>query len=214
MAQITFSDLKTKIQAYTENDGTEFVAALTDFISDAEDRLSIDLDISATKDHDDVSLNPGDPFLGKPNDAVVIRSLSLVDGTGDRHIIERRPLEFVLTYAPNRTTLAQPKYYAEWDVSDLYLAPTPDDAYTVEASFTIRIPKLSDNNTTNWYSIYVPHLLFDACMVNAEKFNKQFEDPAVQIWEASYQTNLRQARKEAIYFHHDEDSLRDKHGVS
>ena len=58
---------------------------------------------------------------------------------------------------PSGTTGA-PKYYANWDDQNIVLAPTPDQAYTVQINYIIDPPHFSSTNNT-FLSTYQDQLL-------------------------------------------------------
>ena len=75
-------------------------------------------------------------------------------------------------YWPDRTSQAQPKYYAMWDQDTIYLAPTPNSNYNIELALNKQETGLSSTNTTTWVSTNAPRVLLYACISEAYKFLK------------------------------------------
>jgi hypothetical protein len=54
-----------------------------------------------------------------------------------------KDLDFVQTYTPDASTTGQPKYYAQFDVDNFIIAPTPDANYTVDIHYLYRPASLT-----------------------------------------------------------------------
>jgi hypothetical protein len=65
-----------------------------------------------------------------------------------------RILDFVQTYTPDPTTTGEPKYYAQFDVDNFILGPTPDSGYTVDIHYFYRPASLTAGaeGGTTWLS--------------------------------------------------------------
>ncbi len=200
----TYAQLLIDIPANTENDGAEFTASLGLFIRNAEARLSRELDVPALSKHQTSAFSIGDPFLTKPATNVTLRHLTVVDAAGERHRLEQRTQEFINTFWPNRNLTDLPRYYAEWDETDVIVAPTPSAAFAVEAAYKIRIAGLSTTNESNFYAKNYEDLLFYACMREAEAFDKNWSTPALKAWEGMYVKALSTAVPDAGEFYTDE----------
>lgn len=195
----SYSGLKTDIQNWLEDDGSELQAALDTIIDLAELRLSLDLDYPAQTVHSTTTMDSGatNPYLLTiPGTVITIRHIKTTSGRN----LEQRTLEWVNEVYPDRTTTGTPVYYARWDDNTLIVAPTPASDTGLEMSYKTRIPALSDSNTTNWYTANVYQALLFACLVEAESFNKNFAAPdgdgQGQTWEQRYQQMLEKARGE------------------
>ena len=96
---------------------------------------------------------------------------------------------YINEYWPNRTSTAQPKFYAMWDQNTIYLAPTPILAYNIELALNRNETGLSVTNTTTWVSNNAPEMLLYACLVEAFKFLKNPQ--MVQMYESYYMQALQ-----------------------
>ena len=56
-----------------------------------------------------------------------------------------KDLDYVQTYNPNPATTGTPKYYAQFDVNNLLIGPTPDAAYTTTLSYFYRPASLTES---------------------------------------------------------------------
>jgi hypothetical protein len=57
--------------------------------------------------------------------------------------LEFKNLDFVQTYNSDASVTAVPKYYAQFDVGNFILAPTPDANYTVDIHYLYRPASLT-----------------------------------------------------------------------
>jgi hypothetical protein len=74
--------------------------------------------------------------------------------SGDKDFLLFKDLDFVQTYTPDATTAGQPKYYAQFDVDNFILAPTPDANYTVDIHYLYRPASITvgAEDGTTWLS--------------------------------------------------------------
>ena len=66
-------------------------------------------------------------MLSMPADLLILRSVQIIN-SDVRDFLEKRETSFISEYAPNDTVTGQPKYYANWDETNILLAPTPDSS--------------------------------------------------------------------------------------
>lgn len=194
-----YDGLKSDIQSWVEDDGSELSAALDTIIDLAELRLSQDLDLPAQTVHSTSTIDASDTnsyLVTIPGTAITVRHLKVVGGGN----LEQRTLEWVNEVFPDRTSTGTPAYYARWDDNTLIVAPTPASDTDVELSYKTRIPALTASNTTNWYTTNLYHALLYACLVEAESFNKNYAAPdgdgQGQTWEQRYQQTLQASKRE------------------
>jgi hypothetical protein len=92
-----------------------------------------------------------------------------------------------------------PKYFVPFNDNLYYVAPTPDEAYTVEVVGTYRPNSLSATNLTTFISLYLPDLFIMASMIYVSAYQRNFSsasgnDPQMPVtYETQYQTLLKGA---------------------
>jgi len=174
----TYADLKTDIQTWMQNTGTDFTNQLDTFINNTEQRLLREIDPEAFVFNKYTSLTSGSRFLNNPSDLLVIKNLLIQNGD-DRIFLEMKTDEFVYEYWPDATQTGLPKYFANYDDDSTLLAPTPNSNYTVEMQYVARIETLSSTNTTNWLTENADDALLYGCLSEASIFTKNMEDYAL-----------------------------------
>lgn len=173
----TYGQLKQAIQDYTENTETTFVNNLPVFIRIAEERILKSVQLNLFRKNVTASAFAGSKYLTCPADFLAPYSLSY-EVDGDKNFVEFKDVNFVQTYTPDGSTQGVPKYYAQFDVDNFILGPTPDQAYTMELHYLYRpqsITELSDSGTT-WLSTNAELSLLYGALIEAYIFMKGEQD--------------------------------------
>ena len=145
---ISYSNFLTQVRSYTEVDSN----VLTDSVLDQFIR-QVELDIAGKVDYDDLrkyataNFVAGQRYLNRPGDEIIIRSLQVIDGSGNRTFLEKRDTSFISEYN-NDGTQGLPLYYANWNENTFLVAPTPDQAYQVQLNYIIDPPHFTSTNNT------------------------------------------------------------------
>ena len=167
-----------------ENDGTEFSNETDNFIGLAEQRIVRDIDPQAFTTSAYSTFNVNDRFVSKPTDALIIRHLLYLDSDSKRNFLEKKTDEFIYDYWPTSATTGTPKYWTDYNDTELLVAPTPSAALTIEMSYVQRLDTLSSSNTTNWLTVNAQELLLFGSLMEACTFTKSRED--LQIYSQRY----------------------------
>jgi hypothetical protein len=92
------------------------------------------------------------PYVTLPSDWLATFSLAVIDPiTNGYNYLLDKDANFIRASYPDPTSTGLPKYYAQFDVSSLILAPTPDDSYAVELNYYYYPESLVTAGTT-WLS--------------------------------------------------------------
>ena len=193
---MTYSSLKTDIQTWAENTGTDFTAQLDTFIDNTQQKLSRDIDPVGFNQNVTSSMSVGDRFITLPStiEPMLLNYLNIIVND-DRVFLEIKPIEFLQEYWPDSSLTDQPRYFANFDDNTLYVAPTPDAAYTMELGYQGRINPLSNTNTTNWYTENASDALLYGSLAEANLFTKNIED--YTIYKQRYAESVAAINNEA-----------------
>ena len=172
---ITYSNFLTQVRNYTEVDSN----VLTDSILDQFIR-NTELDIAGAVDYDDLrkystsNVTTGNRYVVMPADLLILRSVQIIN-SNVRDFLEKRETSFISEYAPNDTVTGQPKYYANWDETNIWLAPTPDSVYQIQINF-IKDPPHFDSSTNTFLSQHQEALLLYGVLKEAYSYLKGPDD--------------------------------------
>ena len=74
----------------------------------------------------------GNKFLQKPSDYLAAHSLSYVNTSSENVFLLQKDVNFIQEYTANPSTTGEPIYYAQFDVDNFIVAPTPNADLAVE----------------------------------------------------------------------------------
>ncbi|MDC1228810.1 hypothetical protein N8Z63_03755 [Octadecabacter sp.] len=173
----TYDELKTAIQDYTDNTETSFINNLPLFIRVAEERILKNVQLDLFRKNATAIMVKSSEYLGAPTDFLAPFSLSYTVN-GDKVFVEFKDVSFCQTYTPNATTEGQPKYYAQFDVSNFLVAPSPDANYDCEMHYFYRPLSLTAGagSGTTWLSTNAEMCLLYGSLVEANIYLKGEQD--------------------------------------
>ena len=177
----TYDSLKQAIQDYTENSETTFVGNLPIFIRAAEERILKSVQLNLFMRNQIGAMTLGNQYLGAPSDFLAPFSLTLTDN-GKKEFLEFKDLSFIEVFSPDATATGKPRYYAQFDVGNFILAPTPDKNYDVEVQYMFRPASLTSGagTATSWLSENAELSLLYGSLVEAYIFMKGEQDIMAQ----------------------------------
>jgi hypothetical protein len=174
---ITHSNFLTQVRNYTEvNVNVLSDSIIQDFIR------SVELDIAGRVDYDDLrkyatsNFTANNRYVSLPSDALIIRSVQVIDGSNNRTFLEKRDTSFISEFAPNDSTTGTPKYYANWEDNVqtgniILVAPTPSSALTVQVNYIKDPPNFTSSNNT-YISQHQESMLLHGVLSEAFRFLK------------------------------------------
>mgnify|MGYP003632222028 CR=1 FL=1 len=174
---IAYADFLTQVRNYTEVDSNVLTdQIIQDFIR------SVELDVAGKVDYDDLrkystsNFTAGNRYVILPSDAMVVRSVQTIDGSGNRSFLEKRDTSFISEFAPNSSTTGTPKYWANWEDNVqqgqvILVAPTPASADTVQVNY-IKSPPEFTSTTNTYISTNQESMLLHGVLTEAFRFLK------------------------------------------
>jgi len=169
----TYAELKTAIQDYTENTETTFVNNLDVFIKNTEERILKIAQLEVFRKNQTGNMTLGNQYLALPSDYLAPFSLSFTSNNNKEFVLFK-DVNFVQSFNPNNSSTGAPRYYAQFDIENFILGPTPDAAYDVELHYFYRPASLtsgSDSGTT-WLSTNASVALLYGSLIEAYTFMK------------------------------------------
>ena len=187
----TYAQLKTAIQDYTENNETSFVNNLPVFIRAAEERILKTVQLNLFRRNQTATLTSGNAYLNAPSDFLAPYSLSYTDGNGDKNFIEFKDVNFVQAFNPDVSDTGAPRFYAQFDIDNFIIGPTPNSNYAVELHYFYRPASLTagaDSGTT-WLSENAELSLLYGALVEAYIYMKGEQD-VMALYNQRFQESL------------------------
>lgn len=191
--EMTFSSLVTDLTQYAQRgnatNDVEVQAQIPKIINLAERQIARELKVQGFINVATFSLTIGLPVYPKPDRWRETISMSFGSGVGNN---TRTPLlemayEAANRYWTNRSTTGTPKYWADYDYSNVLIIPSSVGAYPVEWLYWQLLPLLDAVNTTNWLTQYAPNALLHGALKMLFEF---LNNPDSQKWGAAYDRDM------------------------
>lgn len=187
----TYVQLKQAIQDYCENDETTFVNNLPLFIRNAEEKILKSMQLSVFKKNASGSFSSGNKYLAAPSDFLSPLSLSFTDNNGDEQFLLFKDTDFVQTFNPDGSDTGSPRFYAQFDVDNFIVGPSPDENYNVELHYFYRPTSLTAGaeDGTTWLSENATLAMLYGSLVEAYTFMKG-EPDMIQLYLQGYSSAM------------------------
>jgi len=140
----TYTQLKSAIQDYVDNNETTFVSNLDRFIKSAEERIFTSVDLELFRKNVSGAMTASNQFLAVPSDYLATFSMS-IEVSSSKQFLQQKDVNYLQEYTPNSATTGVPLYYAKYDFQNFILAPTPNDNYVTELHYYYRPASLADS---------------------------------------------------------------------
>ena len=191
----SYSYLVADIKNTAEVDSTEFSDQIPKFINKAENKLIKELDDFGLNSLTTVDATQGSPLVTLVDNTRIVRNVNITNSDSEKVNLLRRTQEYLYDYWPHTVSVGEPKYYTMRGNTQIYLAPTPDSAYSTEITYVKRPVSLSDAAPNNYFSDFCYDALFYASMVEASLFLKSFN--TVAVWQTEYKNAIDGLRNQA-----------------
>jgi len=172
-----YAALTSAIEDYTDNTEATFVANIPLFIRNTEERILKSIQLDLFRRNASATMSKGGQYLSSPTDFLAPFSLSF-NVNGEKVFVEFKDVSFCQSFAPDPSIEGVPQYYAQFDVNNMVLAPTPNANYDCELHNMYRPPRITAGATTGttWLSNNAELALLYGSLVEAYIFMKGEQD--------------------------------------
>jgi hypothetical protein len=214
---VTYTELITAIQTYTENtfpsttlaDNTvvSSTTQLNRFITQAEQRIYNSVQFPSLRKNVTGNLTTTNKYLSCPDDFLSTYSLAVVDATGAYEYLLNKDVNFIRQAYPNPTTdTGIPKYYALFGPTvngsgtitnelSFMVGPTPDSSYTVELHYYYYPVSITVSSTgQTWLGDNFDTVLLYGSLVEAYTYMKG-ETDMMGLYDGKYKEALALAKR-------------------
>lgn len=169
----TYTTLVQAVKDFTEYDEATFNSYIPTFIRSCEERILYFVDLSVFRKNDTGNTSSGNKYLSVPSDYMSTFSLSVLDGTEKKFLLNK-DVEYLQEYNPTGAT-GVPKYFGIFDVNTFILAPVPDASYQVELHYYYRPASIVDTGTS-WLGDNAEQALLYGTLFEAYSYMKGESD--------------------------------------
>lgn len=187
---VDYPSLQTAVTEYLARDqDTTLIARIPSFIQLAEAKFNRQLFVRQMENRAIavVDLTSSEPeFIALPADFQSMRRVRLSSVTGKPPLEFRSGLQMDEFRFRSADVAAEPRYFTVFG-NEIELAPTPDQAYTIEMVYRANIPPLV-TNITNWLLTLAPDLYLYGALLESAPYIK--EDARIQTWGLGFTSAL------------------------
>jgi len=186
---ITHSAFLTQVRNYTEVDQNVLTdQIIQDFIR------SVELDIAGKVDYDDLrkyvtsTFTAGNRYVILPGDAIIVRSVQIIDSNNLRTFLEKRDTSFISEFNNNAAT-GSPEYFANYDEFAIIVAPVPSTNNTVQLNYIKDPPHFTSTNQT-FLAKYQESMLLHGVLAECFRFLKG-PDNLYNLYKTKYDEEIQ-----------------------
>jgi hypothetical protein len=213
---MTYSELVTAIQTYTENTFPDTILAdstvvssttqINRFIQQAEQRIYNTVQFPSLRRNVTGNTTSANKYLSCPLDFLSSYSLAVIDATGNYEYLLNKDVNFIRQAYPHPTTdVGIPKYYALFGPTvdsaittelSFILGPTPDASYSVELHYYYYPASITSGTSTTvtWLSENFDTVLLYGSLVEAYTYMKG-ESDMLALYDGKYKEALGLAKR-------------------
>jgi len=116
-----------------------------------------------------------------PTDCIFVRDFEVLGPDGTSTILEMREFDSLRSMYSNVNDTGEPRFFAEYSDTQLFLGPTPNQSYNYNFIYARRLPSLSVANPSDWISTNAQDALLSSVCLEGALFK---QDPALKdYWE-------------------------------
>ena len=204
---MNYNELKSAIQAYTENTETNFVAEIPVFVEQAEQRIYNSVQFPSIRKNVTGVMTSGNKYMACPTDFLASYSMALITNvtgsnlnTGTYEYLLNKDVNFIRQAYPTPNDTGAPKYYALFGPQSTNAAelsfivgPTPDSNYDVELHYYYYPESIVTAGTT-WLGDNFDTVLLYGSLVEAYTYMKGEAD-MMALYDTKYKEALALAKR-------------------
>jgi len=190
---LTYSQLVTQIRNYTEVDSNGLSDnTVSVIVQNTENRIYRELNIDAYRLYASAVTTAGTTTISVPSGLRNIRYVEMISPSGEISNLEQKDSSYMAEFNnfPNSSTYYEkPRYWANWNETTWFVAPTPNTTYTINIAYYSQGTSITSGNSatsTTYISTYAQDLLLYGSLVETYKYLKGPPD-MIQVYEQSYQ---------------------------
>tara|TARA_R110002096_G_scaffold107891_1_gene236192 strand:- start:1700 stop:2335 length:636 start_codon:yes stop_codon:yes gene_type:complete len=185
---MTYAELVAAIKSYTENEETDFVAEIPNFVRQAEDRIQHMVQLPMFRKAQQGVLTANNRYLATPDDFISSFSIAVVNSDGEYSYLLNKDVNFIREAFSKVSTEGQPRFYALWDEDHFILGPTPNTALQVDLHYYYKPASIVTEGST-WLGDEAESALLYACLLEAYTYMKG-EPDLMTLYDTRYKEAL------------------------
>jgi hypothetical protein len=193
---LTYAQLETAIQQYTQNTESTFIDNIPNFVQNTETLINNTVQLPAFRKNVTGQTTADFQYVDIPSDFLAVFSLAVasyaVDGVsiiGPYEYLLQKDVNYIREAYPYPSTppasaSGQPRYYSIFSNTAFLLGPTPDICYPLEMHYYAYPPSITVAGTS-WLGNNYPSVLLWGSLVEAYIYMKGEAD-MIQTYQQKY----------------------------
>jgi len=200
--KMNFTQLKTNIQNFIEDDSTELDTSIPEIIKQSESMIFARLpNLPCYRQTNTGNFSIGTATIDVLN-ARMIRQVQITTASSNVVYLKHRTDSYIKDFRPNVTTQGQPEFYATKKATtsgiQVLVSPVPSATLAYEIDFIGLETGLSDSNANSWIGDNAEQVLLSAALYETSTFlkapdtvnlYKQQFDEAIALFQQEMQRN-------------------------
>ena len=170
MALSNFTELKSSIANWIHRN--DLSAVIPDFITLAESRMSLELDVDQLQKTATITTVSGSDTVALPSDFKSMIDATITMGSV-MYVLDKMPAQLLRNRWGSYTSNS-PQSYSILNTK-LKLGPIPNGDYDIVLEYNCTVPSLSDSNPTNDLLTAYPDMYLHCCLIYAATFIRDAE---------------------------------------
>lgn len=192
---MNYGELRDQIRNYSELSDTGLSdSTVAVIVQNAENRMYRETAIDAFKLYASAITLTGTSTISVPTGLRNIRYVEMINSSGEIVNLLQKDSSFLGEYnsqPANSSNYGEPKYWADWNATTWFVAPTPDNNYTINIAYLQQPATITTSATsTSYISTYAQDALLYCSLTETYKYLKGPAD-MIQVYEQSYQQAVR-----------------------
>ena len=174
--KMNFTQLKTNIQNFIEDDSTELDTSIPEIIKQAESMIFARLpNLPCYRQTSTGNFSIGTATINVAN-ARMVRQVQITTSSSNVVYLKHRTDSYIKDFRPNVTTQGQPEFYATKKATtsgiQVLVSPVPSATLAYEIDFIGLETGLSDSNANSWIGDNAEQVLLSAALYETSTFLK------------------------------------------
>lgn len=190
---LTYAQLVTAVQQFTEVDETTFVSNIPVFVQNTEVIVNNSVQLPAFRQTATLATAIGNQYVSLPSGFLSMFSLAVISPTVGYVYLLNKDVNYIREAYPFPATTGLPTTYALNDATQLILGPTPDAIYSLNINY-YAYPQSIVTAGTSWLGVNFSNVLLWGTLVEAYIYLKG-EAELIQTYQAKFQEALAELKQ-------------------
>jgi hypothetical protein len=190
---LTYAQLSTAIQQYTQVNETSFIANIPNFVQNTEVIVNNAVQLPASRQTSTLTATAGSQYLTLPTGFLSMFSLAVSSPTEGYVYLLNKDVNYITEAYPYQTARGLPVAYALNNASQMILGPIPNSAYSLVLNY-YAYPQSIVTAGTSWLGENFSNVLLWGSITEAYIYLKGEAD-LIQTYQAKFQEALAELKQ-------------------